>query len=259
MYIFLHSFQAQKPTILPRFRRLFAAFRLCGLAGLFLIGMKSGKAQDSLLVSKNFHFRNGIYLTLDAFRQNEPDFPWEAVEAGYFLNPQTFLISVEYIKLNSPDALHPYLDVDAVWGMVIDGIPYVRLEEAPAGRSIPTFAALKVRGRICYFTYLEKRKVRFPMSAYNPVNGRPFRTGLVERQMDVKVEKMLHFETGEVADFTFENFLQWIQDDPALAASVADFTEEEASKKLFKCLLIYDDRNEVFVPGSLKEALENKD
>ena len=67
----------------------------------------------------------------------------------------------------------------------------------------------------------------------------------------------MNFETGEVADFTIENFLKWILDDPRLIQSINELSQEEAQEKLFKCLLIYDDRNEVFVPGNIEDAIKN--
>lgn len=85
------------------------------------------------------------------------------------------------------------------------------------------------------------------VAAYNPLTGRPFRVGTVEREEEIIVEKIMRFETGEVAEFTFENVLAWIQDDPLLVETILELPDEEKQEKLFKCLLIYDDRNEVFL------------
>ena len=64
----------------------------------------------------------------------------------------------------------------------------------------------------------------------------------------------MHFETGEVKDFTVENFLQWIQDDENLVETIMELSEEERQEKLFKCLLIYVDRNEVKIRKENAEA-----
>lgn len=218
-----------------------------------LVCLNIMSAQDSLLVSKNFRFKNGIYMDLKAFQSNSPNYKWSDVKSDYFANPQTFLTSVNYIKLDE----NQELDLNTIWAICIDGIPYVRLDIEPYGKRMKTFAALKVRGKICYFTYQDKQTIKFPMSAYNPVTGRPFRTAMIERDFDVQVEKILHFETGEIADFTLENFRKWILDDPRLIQSINELKPEEVQERLFKCLLIYDDRNEVFVPGSIEEALKN--
>ena len=81
------------------------------------------------------------------------------------------------------------------------------------------------------------------MAAYNPLTGRPFRTGKVLREKEILVERMLSFETGQLADFNLENFKTWIADDSTLLKSFLELTPAEQQEKLFKTLLIYDDRN----------------
>ncbi|MCR9286439.1 MAG: hypothetical protein NXI23_03510 [Bacteroidetes bacterium] len=227
------------------------------LVSIFTLGTNQSKAQDSLLVSKNFLFKDGIYMNLEAFQNNQPDYSWADVDADYFANPQTFLTSVNYIRHDKNPTQNQNIDLNTIWALCIDGIPYIQLEEEPSGKQMKTYAALKVRGKICYLTYSDKKTIQFPMSAYNPLTGRPFRTAMIEREFDVQIEKILNFETGEVADFTIENFLKWILDDPRLIQSINELSQEEAQEKLFKCLLIYDDRNEVFVPGNIEDAIKN--
>lgn len=205
-------------------------------------------AQDSLRVSKNFLFNDGIYLNLESFQNNQPDYAWEDVETNLFANPQTFLATVDYIKVK--EETHA-LNLKKIMALSINGIPYIFLEEAPSYKDLTTFVALRVRGKICYFTYADSKSIKFPMSAYNPVNGKPFRTAVIEREKDVVIEKMMLFETGEIKDFTTENFIHWIQDDKRLIKAVQELSPEETKEKLFKCLLIYDDRHEIFVPGKL--------
>jgi hypothetical protein len=50
-----------------------------------------------------------------------------------------------------------------------------------------------------------------------------------------------------VTDFTKENFMNWIENDQQLWATVKDLSPEETQEKLFKCLLIYIDRNAVYL------------
>ncbi|MFQ5447191.1 MAG: hypothetical protein ACE5FF_09665 [Saprospiraceae bacterium] len=213
---------------------------------LFHLAALPSFGQDSLTVTKNFHFTDGVYLSFEEFQANRPTYRMEDVDAYFFTNPQTFLTQVEAIVIKNSD-LH--VDTGSIWAISIGGIPYVRLPKGEINKELPTFAALKLRGKICYFTYPDWRNRKVHIAAYNPLNGRPFRTGTVEREQEVVVEKMLNFETGEMADFTLENFLSWIQDDPALVETVKELPPEEKQEKLFKCLLIYVDRNLTEVRG----------
>lgn len=209
---------------------LFLAFQLAG--------------QDSLLVTKNFRFSDGIYMSVQELQADNPAVHWDDMELRYFTNPQTSLTQVESIILKETG--QP-IETDQIWALTIDGIPSLRVPRNEIHKDLPTFAALKLRGKICYFTYPDWRKKKIQVAAYNPLTGRPFRVGTVEREEEVFVEKIMRFETGEIVEFTVENVLHWIQDDPLLVETIKELPAEEMQEKLFKCLLIYADRNEIYV------------
>ena len=207
---------------------------------LFSVAL-SGNAQVSgEVVSKNFHFKDGIYLHFSSFQADSPDIAWEDVEATIITNPQTSLTVIDSLRWRNGGALIP---IDSIWGFSRNGVPSVRIPEGEINKRLPTFAALKLRGKICYFTYPDYRMREVFVAAYNPLTGRPFRTGKVLREKEILVERMLSFDTGQVADFNPENFKTWIANDEALLNSFLELTPSEQLDKLFKTLLIYDDRN----------------
>ncbi len=200
--------------------------------------------QDSLPVTKNFHFTDGAYLSMAAWRADRPELPHTDITMEYFTNPQTAVTQVREIRYKESGLP---VSLDSIVMIVMGGIPSVRVAREEISKALPSFAALKLRGRICYYTYPDWRKRTVPISAYNPVNGRPFRSGIVEREEEVIVEKLLHFETGETADFNLENFLRFISDDPLLAETYEELPPEAQTEKLFKGLLIYVDRNPAYI------------
>lgn len=204
-------------------------------------------AQDSILLTKNFQFKDGIYMDFESFQLNEPTFGWEEVQASIFTNPQTLLTQVSTITL--PDGKNDLaLDPQQIYAISIEGIPSIQVQKEEIKKDLATFAALKVRGKICYFGFPTTQKKQIAMQAYNPKNGRPFRSSTIEREEEVFIEKMLHFETGEVKPFKVQPFLEWIKEDEELVKSVVDLPVGEQQDKLFKCLLIFDDRNAFFIP-----------
>lgn len=221
---------------IPALKRIIPAFCL-------LLSLQS-QGQDSVLVTKNFRFTDGIYLSIGELQANAPFWRWEELSVRYFTNPQTSLTQIESILLRKDSLL---IKADDIWGVCIDGIPSIRLPRKEINKDLATFAALKLRGKICYFTYPDWRMKKIQIAAYNPLTGLPFRVGTVEREQEVIVEKIMRFDTGSLADFTVENLLAWIQDDPQLIATFQGLSQEEKQEKLFKCLLIYDDRNQVFL------------
>ncbi|MAT54580.1 MAG: hypothetical protein CMN32_08855 [Saprospirales bacterium] len=201
----------------------------------------SGNAQVSgEVVSKNFHFKDGIYLHFSSFQTDSPDISWEDVEAVIITNPQTSLTVIDSLRWRKSGRA---ISIDSIWGFSRNGVPSIRIPEQEISKSLPTFAALKLRGKICYFTYPDYRMREVFVAAYNPLTGRPFRTGKVLREKEILVERMLSFETGQLADFNLENFKTWIADDSTLLKSFLELTPAEQQEKLFKTLLIYDDRN----------------
>jgi hypothetical protein len=212
-----------------------AALLACGLYG----------QSDSVLVSKNFQFREGIFLSYQSFRANAPDLNWEEVEATLFTNPQTYLTHLKELRLERGEgrAIEP----DSIWGICLQGIPYIRLERDWIQKELATFAPLELRGKICYFDFNRLDTVQVKMTAYNPANGLPFRQAMVDKEVEVNLSKILNFESGEVADFTRDNLLRWIADDPALSQAALELREDELESKLFKILLIYVDRNGVYI------------
>ncbi len=198
-------------------------------------------AQDSSVVTKNFSFTDGIYLSFEEFQTNMPSFLMEDIHMQSFTNPQTFLTQVDSMYHLETKRM---VDPEEIWAICKDGIPFIKLPENEIYRQLPTFAALKLRGKICYYTYPDYRIKIVPIKAYNPLTGYPFLEGEVERDEKIVVEKILHFETGEVVDFNVENLLKWIQEDRHLVETIERTPREEVKEKLFRLLLIYVDRHE---------------
>ena len=198
----------------------------------------------SLVVTKNFHFKDGIYLSFEQFQTNSPAYSADDVFIHSFTNPQTFLTQVDSIyHLKAKKEIDP----EHIWAICRDGVPFLKLPKNEVHKELPSFAALKLRGKICYFTYPDYRVKKIPVAAYNPVTGRPYLKGEVERDEKVVVEKMLHFETGEIVDFNLDNFLKWIQEDRHLVETIERTPIDEVEEKLFRLLLIYVDRHETTI------------
>ena len=194
------------------------------------------------ILTQTFKFQSGVYLSYEEFQRNQPSYNGNEIKAAYFHNPQTEEIKVEYIRVI---ASATQLNLDSIWGISIKGIPYVKVAINKPTKGLQTFAKMEVRGNICYYFYNDIDKKKIPFSAYNPFTQRPYRTAVLDREVPVVREKMLRFETGAVADFTYDNVLMWIQEEPDLVQALKSLGAAQAEKGLFKTLLLYDDRHEV--------------
>jgi len=200
--------------------------------------------QDSVLLTKNFTFEDGIYFSFNALQNNQPDHKWEEVTATYFTNPTTLLAEVQEIKFNESESL---LSFKKVYAICINGIPYLKLKNQEES-FMTKFAGLKVRGVLGYFSYSISKMEKIKIQAYNPLNGQPFRTGFVEKEKSLKIEKVLSWQDGNVHDFDQASMKKLVSDDKPLLTSIKELKDWELEEKLFKCLLIYNDRHSIYVP-----------
>ena len=198
--------------------------------------------QDTARITQTFQFNDGIYLSFESFQRNEPDISWFGLEASSIISDSKKTIKIDWLKRKAGD--QDLIPMDSIWGICLNGLPYIQVENSqhPFG----FFTAIRVRGQICYFLYESKTTEMVEIKAYNPLTRRPFRKANLPREVDIELSKMLHFESGVILPFNKENFLSWIEDDPELWRTVNGFDEKEAKEKLFKCLLIYDDRHPIY-------------
>lgn len=216
---------------------LFLSFGLCTLA----IGQAEG-----VFLDRNYEFKDGLYLSLAAFQSDTPDIPLDQLEGRLVTNDETGLTKSDYLAMKS-DTGALEIDLDQVWGISLDGEPYIKVRGELDDEGFSTFAKLSVRGAICYFTFDSEVARYVEVKAYNPLNGKPFRRGRVKNMETVNNKRMLRFDTGEIAPLSRESLLKWVQDDPQLTEAVEALEGEDISDKLYRSMLIYDDRHPVFI------------
>ncbi len=196
-------------------------------------------------LTQSFRFENGVYKTFAAFQKNRPTHTGNMIEGNFFINEKTKQAKIEYIRLKGTGKR---LDLDSIWAVVIRGIPYVKANPNLPAHSLKVFAAMEVRGNICYYAYDDIEEKELTFKAYNPLIGKPFRTGKAMRKLPVIKERMLRFATGEVADFNYQNLLEWITEEPDIIQALKSLGAIGAEDKLFDALLLYNDKHAVNFP-----------
>lgn len=202
---------------------------------------------EGVFLDRNYEFRDGLYLSLAAFQSDTPDIPLDKLEGRLVTNDETGLTKSDYLAMKT-DTGALEIELEDIWGISLDGVPYIRVtEETGEEDQFATFAKLSVRGAICYYTFESEEARYVEVKAYNPLNGKPFRRGRVKNMETVNNKRMLRFDTGETAPLSRENLLSWVQDDPQLTEAVEALEGENVEDKLYRSLLIYDDRHPVFI------------
>jgi hypothetical protein len=215
------------------------------LVWLFLFAaILRGGAQKTAIITKNFKFKDGVYATYGDWQRNNPSVVWDSIETNLAVNPKTMMMQMEYAKLKKS---HQTVSLDSVWGVVVDGIPYIRLPKNELDKKAYCFAGLILRGRLCYYNYETIKHSQVPITAYIPQTGEPYITKKVSKEETIVREKLMNYETGEIFDLSLNSFKKLISDDKELVATVNDLKANELKEKLFKCVLIYNDRNPVYL------------
>ena len=189
------------------------------------------------LLNGDFRFADGLYHTHEALLKNQPDLEsdtsrYEIISSGSTGNLFAALKGDELISLDH---------FDSILYIVENGRVYINADEDLRG--LHRFVLLSVQGKIGLFERDYEEKVVVPIKAYNPLNGQPFRSGEIEKKVRTTVPYLLVFETGKFMPFTYRNFLGLISDDKELVNQVLEIDTEDRNEKLYKCLLIYNDRN----------------
>ncbi|MGB0863179.1 MAG: hypothetical protein ACPG19_13535 [Saprospiraceae bacterium] len=216
---------------------------------LMVVGLLSSvavSAQDTIKVTNEFLFENGLYYSYESFQKNTPDLKWKAVQ--YEAHPNKEKRSIQFKNINLVDANNERtkLDITKLWGISVNGIPYIRV--FIESRGISEFVALRTRGRICYFNYEGYIKKLVPMTIYDRQTGEPVFKQDVENKVLTSFEKLLRFEDGAIVDFNLQNFTEWIAEtDKRLGDTLKEMNKGLAEERLYKSMKIFNDRNPVFI------------
>lgn len=196
-------------------------------------------------VTPTYRFQDGIYLSFDEFQRNEPSLKWDQFIRRSVTNPESLITQVDFIRYrNSQETL----DLNNIWGICLDGLPFVRIDKDSIHKELPTFAGLRLAGNICYYSYENRVDKTYEIAAYNPLNGEPFRKATVNRTVAEFVEKLFTFEEGGLKSFDKSNIYNLMDDDPELRNKLNQLrpTEVEYQEKLFRLVMAYNRRHPVY-------------
>ncbi|WMX15245.1 MULTISPECIES: hypothetical protein [unclassified Aureispira] len=202
-------------------------------------------AQAQQKIKKGYDFEDGVYTSHLDFKNNKPSFPLYRIPSfDYQLDGEKNLLflSEESVAQLSTSEIK---SLDNIWGLCIKGKPYMKVN--PKGKDGAIyFVSYHILGRICYLYYPSIEDKEVEMLIYNPYSGNRVGGRKIVNRERVLVKKIMLFETGEIKDYTADNFKAWIQDDERLMKTLKDMTEDEVQEKLFKTIKIYNDRHPIY-------------
>lgn len=212
------------------------------IATVLLTTINTSLDAQTAPVSNKFVFKNGWYKTFEDFKNNQP------AALSYFRTESyksdegntIFMTVLEDTSTLAKKVLESY------WGVCVDGVPYIHAWRDETDKT-GFFVKLHVVGNICYYFHESVETRDVVMNIYHPQTGQLLARRVIQNHDKVMSQKMLRFATGETADFSLQNLRLWMHDDERLVLTLSDFNSKTPEDRLFKTLLIYNDRHPISV------------
>lgn len=215
------------------------ALLICGFCLNTAFGQKNDSAK-MVRYSSEYTFKDGIYLEYSQFRNNSPlDFSATNLPSPKQTRPDKAMDETVEISYFDEFGIKKVVAVNNIWGYCYQDKIYVQHSGG--------FHMLPYIGSISHF--VAEIQVRYSNRAdpfYDPYyvySGPSSYITTETRQM------ILDTETGKIFEFTPENILRLIQDEPELHAEYAELRKRKQRKMMFYYIRMYNEKNELYFPA----------
>lgn len=200
---------------------------------------------DSVLLTNDFLFRDGVYFNFAALRANTPDIPVERLEGRLVTNAETLVTKSDYLAAKTESGPET-IALNRIWAVCLDGLVYLPVPTSDS--SFAAFAQLQTLGRLGYFDYPETVRKKVRITAYNPVNGLPFRSADVPHPEVHIRPRVLDFKTGEVCVADTVNLKRLTAEDAGLRKTWENPTGELTPDACFRLITAFNKQNAFYLP-----------
>jgi hypothetical protein len=202
---------------------------------LLLISVASIAQKDSIPYSRDFEFKEGIYLTIDQFKRNLP-IPQSAIISPIpktELNFLTLVLEKKTVKYKDPTGTEMEVPSAEVWGYCRNRSVYLNFNK--------TFNRINVIGRLCHFT--AEILVR---AAYDPMYyNRGMNTSYTELRQFV-----LDTQTNTIREFNSDSMEEFLKSDPELYAEFMKLKKRAKADSIFIYLRKFNDKHPLYLYGN---------
>lgn len=203
---------------------------------LLTISLQLNSQTDSLVYSSSFPLKDGVYLTYEQFRANNPVPRSKIVGAGD-------TAAIDFIKTQMTSRTLRYRDTGSViieinplraWGFCENRAVYVSCNN--------DFSRIMLMGNIAQFTaYVTTYMTTGPAGMGGPAMGTPVQT-LQQYFLDTK--------SGRIYDANVDNVQYLIQGDPVLLAEFNALKKRKRKEMMFYYVRLYNEKHPLKFPGN---------
>lgn len=221
----------------------------------------SGQVRDTVALTPDFRFNDGIYLNFSQVKENSP-IPKAKILTSANYNDRDFFDKVlESDNIFFYDALGGRQEVDKndIWGYSRNGVLYVRVEDS--------FNRITYVGNFCHFvadiTTYDRRYNNYPYntpnpyfnnyypSYYNPYGsqygyGYPYNQNSITRKE--LVQYIIDMEDGRAVEFDIKNVEILLLKDPELYQEFMMLSRKNKKQMLFLFIRKFNEKHPIYLP-----------
>lgn len=205
---------------------------------IVLLATLSSYAQDSVKYSPDFKFADGIYLTVDDFKNNSP-IPITHVISFYDIRDPDYLLQVmQHTKITYYDQNLNETSVKrkSIWGLSMKGVPFVQAKRG-------SFDKIEIVGRICHVLTVGQGLYALGMYALHGSNAANMPTGEIK-------ERLIDLETGEVLKFNDANIARLIEPEKDLYLRFSNLNEAQRYTQRYDFVKEFNKMRPIYFPIS---------
>jgi len=188
---------------------------------------------DSVPYSREYEFKEGIFLNVEQFRRNDP-IPKSAIISAYPKTQVDFMKQVtgeRYITYKAADGSEQKVETLSLWGYCQNRSLFINFNDE--------LNRVNQIGTLCHFTSI----VTMPVSYQDPMNTYGISTSDEMRQF------IFDTQTNKVFDFNVKNMELLLKNDPALYTEFMKLKKRKKADAIFVFLRRYNENHPLYLPA----------
>jgi hypothetical protein len=186
---------------------------------------------DSIAYSREFEFKEGLFLNFEQFKKNDP-IPKSAIVSSYPQTQVDFLSQVlasKYVTYKGADGSEHKVEPMSLWGYCQNRSIYINFKD--------DFNRVNVIGNLCLFSAV----ISVPMSYHDPMNNYGINT-----QDDIR-QFILNTNTDKIVDFNVFNMEMILKNDQELYSEFMKMKKRKKSDSIFIYIRKYNEKHPLFL------------
>ncbi|HEX8514592.1 MAG TPA: hypothetical protein VF868_00230 [Bacteroidia bacterium] len=202
------------------------------LSFLFLLPFAAVAGPDSVAYSRDYDFKEGVFLSLEHFKRNDPVLK-SAIISSYPKSQVDFMKQItnqKYITFRNSEGVEQRVETMTVWGYCQNRSLFINFNN--------DFNRINQIGLLSLFAAV----VMTPVGYQDPMNTYGINTNDELRQF------VLDTRTNKALDFNVRNMEIILEDDPELHTEFMKLKKRQKADSIFIYLRRYNEKHPLYLP-----------